>query len=257
MTSLEIRNPFNAPVYYEETVKSTMDVSRRLASDGQPHGTVITADFQEAGRGRGQDRNWQMNRSENLPFTILLRYPRIEDIPPALALRTGLAISLAIEDFAPSGKGKIMVKWPNDIMVCSKKAAGILCEAGGGIVHIGIGVNLAQKEFPPSLAEKATSLALAFGADIDPVQRFCLLEIILARLYVELETAEGKDWKFRLEQRLYKKNEKVIFVEGAAGSGREISGVLWGITETGELLVVPDGETNARSFITGELKFTS
>ena len=257
MTSLDIRNPFSAPVYYEKTVESTMDISRRLASEGQPHGTVIMADFQEAGRGRIRDRSWLMKRNEGLPFTILLRFPGIENIPPALALRAGLAISLAIEDFVPSGEGKVTVKWPNDIMVCSKKAAGILCEAGGGIVHIGVGVNIAQKEFPPSLGEKATSVALALGADIEPEQRFCLLEKILARLYGELETAEGKDWKFRLEQRLFKKNERVVFVEGAAGSGKEVSGVLSGITETGELLIVPDGETNARSFITGELKFFS
>jgi len=132
---------------------------------------------------------------------------------------------------------------------------GILCEADGGTVHIGIGVNISQKEFPPSLAEKTTSIALASGTEIDDEQRFCLLEKILLRLYNEIETGAGEDWKHRLEQRLYKKNENVVFIDGAANSGREISGVLTGITETGELLIVPDGETAERSFVTGELVF--
>ena len=50
MQQLAINNPFNAPVYHEETVSSTMDISRKLAVDGEPHGTVIAADFQEAGK---------------------------------------------------------------------------------------------------------------------------------------------------------------------------------------------------------------
>jgi len=256
MTKLEIRNPFNAPVYHEETVASTMDVSRVLADAGQPHGTVITADFQEAGRGRGKDRSWQMNRGENLPFTILLRYPRIEDIPKALALRAGLAISLALENFAPSLRGKVKVKWPNDIMIDDKKNAGILCEASGGTVHIGAGINAAQKEFPPHLREKATSIALASGTDFAPNDRFILLEKILASLFEELNAPQNlTNWKSRLEQRLFKIGEQVIFVEGEAGSGRELRGCLAGIGESGELLIAPNDNPQPRPFVTGELKF--
>jgi BirA family biotin operon repressor/biotin-[acetyl-CoA-carboxylase] ligase len=256
MTILNIRNPFGAKIFYEETVASTMDVSRRLAAEGEPHGTVIAADFQETGRGRGQDRVWQMNRGENLPFTVFLRYLRIEEIPSALTLRAGLAVSLAIEDFAPGLKGAVMVKWPNDIMIGCKKNAGILCEASGGNVHIGIGINAAQKEFPGYLREKATSIALASGADIAPDERFYLLEKTLARLYDELNAPQNiTNWKTRLEQRLYKKGGQVVFVEGEAGSGKEVRGILAGIGESGELLITPDGEAQARAFITGELLF--
>jgi BirA family biotin operon repressor/biotin-[acetyl-CoA-carboxylase] ligase len=272
MTKLNIRNPFNAPVYHEETVTSTMDVSRALASGGEPHGTVIAADFQGAGRGRVRDRTWNMEEKSGLPFTLLLRYPRIEDIPSALTLRIGLAVSLAIEDFAPSLKGSVMVKWPNDIFIGSKKTAGILCEADGGNIHAGIGINFAQKEFPAHLREKAASIAIAAKTDFAPQDRFILLEKILIRLFAELETANvakdggtkvggakvggAKDWKPRLEQRLYKNGEPVIFIEGAAGSGREVRGRLAGIGEGGELLIVPEGETQARAFVTGELVFS-
>jgi len=256
MTKLEIRSPFNAPVYHEETVTSTMELSRALSDSGEPHGTVITADFQEVGRGRIRDRTWQMNRLENLPFTIMLRYPCIEDIPPALTLRAGLAVSLAIEDFAPCLQGSVFVKWPNDIMIDSKKAAGILCEAAGGTVHIGVGINVAQKEFPVHLRDKAVSIALASDRDIAPGERFSLLEKILTRLFDELNAPQNAaNWKSRLEQRLYKKGEQVVFVEGEAGSGREVSGRLAGIGEGGELLILAEGEERPRSFVTGELKF--
>ena len=258
--SFEIRNPFNAPVYHEETVTSTMDVSRQLAARGEPHGTVIFADYQEAGRGRIRDRSWEMDRNVSLPFTILLRYPRIEDIPRALTLRAGLAVCFAIEDFSPQLKGSVKIKWPNDIMIGSKKAVGILCEADGGNVHVGIGLNVAQKEFPVSLREKAISISLAVGRDIAPDERFCLLEKTLARLYRELETAKESGWKNRLEQRLYRRGEQIVFIEGAAGqepsavgSGKVIEGRLEGIGPGGELLIVPQGEAEALPFVTGEL----
>jgi BirA family biotin operon repressor/biotin-[acetyl-CoA-carboxylase] ligase len=254
MTSLDIKNPFGAPVYYLETVESTMDVSRELAQRGEPHGTVIAAGFQKKGRGRLRGRIWLTEKNENLLFTIFLRYPCIEEIPSAITLRTGIAVSNAVENYAPQIKGTVTVKWPNDIMIGNKKAAGILCEASSeGIVYAGIGVNFAQKKFPSPIEKKATSIAIALDTDIASHESFVLLEKILVFFYSELVITQ-ESLKSRLEQRLYKKNEKVIFIEGAAGSGRGITGVLSGITETGELLIAVDGEQEARSFITGELK---
>jgi BirA family biotin operon repressor/biotin-[acetyl-CoA-carboxylase] ligase len=202
----------------------------------------------------------------------MLRYPLIEKIPQAITLRTGLAVSFAVEEFMPELSGMVMIKWPNDIMINSKKTAGILCEADvsskdGWIVHAGIGINVSQKEFPSGLKEKATSISLASGQDIDPDKRFSLLEKILHKLYHELE---APDWRARLDpsanygvegppggvsgvQRLYKKNEKIIFMEGEAGSGMEIKGRIDGIGENGELMIIPDGKEEACPFITGEI----
>ena len=255
MTILKIKNPYNAKVCHEETVESTMECSRLLAKKGEPHGSVIVCDFQEQGRGRIRGRQWQTERNEGLMFTVLLRYPKTEDIPAALSLRTGLAAAAAIEDFTPSLKNKVKIKWPNDIIAGSKKIAGILCEADGGIVHIGIGINITQKTFPAPLSEKAGSISLAAGIDIETEKRFTLLEKILSRLYAELETPQGNEqhWKSRIEERLYKKNENVIFIEGQAGSEKKIQGRLISISESGELMIIPEGETSARSFVTGEL----
>jgi BirA family biotin operon repressor/biotin-[acetyl-CoA-carboxylase] ligase len=258
MEQLGIFNPFGAPVYYAAAVSSTMDESRRLAEQGLPHGTVITADFQEAGRGRVRSRPWKAEGGKNLFFTILLRYPKIEAVPQALTLKTGLAIALAVEDFAPPLAGTVQVKWPNDIMAGGKKIAGILTEGDGMRVFIGIGVNVAQTEFPAELRAKAGSIALALEAALPAESRFDLLEKILARLYAELAAPKNSGssggWRERLAERLYRRGEQVCFVEGAADSGRELRGRLAGIGDGGELLIVPDGETEARPFVTGELR---
>ena len=236
---ISIFNPFDACVYYEEVVGSTMDVSRKLAAAGEAHGTVIVADYQSAGRGRIKGRVWRMESKVNLAFTILLRFPCTEKIPQAITLRAGLAVSLAIEDFAPSLKDRVKVKWPNDVLIDRKKAAGILCEASDGIVHIGIGVNVGQKEFPVELEQKATSITLA-ARNVhctlynEHQDRFLLLEKILNKLYTELYSI---DWKCRLEKRLYKTGEQVLFTEGAADSGNKIEGILCGISEMGEILI--------------------
>ena len=251
MRLLAIQNPFNAPVYHEETVSSTMDVSRLLAERGEKHGAVIAADFQEAGRGRVRERPWDMERGNNLPFTILLRYGRLEAIPAAITLRTGLALALAIEDFVPALEGRVRIKWPNDIMIGAKKAAGILAEAEAGNVFTGIGINVAQNEFPPALRDKAVSIGGAAGITIAPETRFTLLEKILARLYRELAAA---DWRERLLERLYQKGQEVSFIDGAAGSNRAVRGRLDGIGQGGELLITPAGEARARAFVTGELR---
>jgi len=160
---------------------------------------------------------------------------------------------LAIEDFSTSLKDFVQVKWPNDIMINNKKTAGILCEAENGNVHIGIGINVAQKEFPSHLCKKATSIAAAASTQIMDEDRFILLEKILMQLFNELHVINKSNWKVRLEKRLYKKDEQVIFIEGQAGSKKEIAGCLLGITDSGELLIKPKGESSARSFITGEL----
>ena len=254
MQALEVKNPFNAPVYHEETVFSTFDLARSLAAGNERHGTVITTDFQEAGRGR-QNRSWAAEHGKNLMFTILLRYGDISSIPKALTLKTGLAVSLAVEDFVPPLAGQVQVKWPNDIMLCSRKIAGILTEGDGGNVYIGVGVNVAQRVFPEEYRAKAGSL-VHVCPDLDGNARFILLEKILSRLYGEIEAGLqlGEAWRECLLKRLYKMGEVVVFADGAAGSDCLVEGVLSGIGPGGELLIVPNGEKVERAFFTGELR---
>jgi BirA family biotin operon repressor/biotin-[acetyl-CoA-carboxylase] ligase len=258
--------------------------SRILAGKGESHGTVVCADFQEAGRGRS-GRSWQADRGKNLFFTILLKFGDFFSTPPAITLRTGLALSLAIDDFVPALGGKVRIKWPNDIMIGPQKAAGVLAESDGRAVYIGVGVNLAQTEFPVELRVKATSIALALrslGGSERPSVREAfsdeaardlervlvpgaghrLLERFLVRFYAELEPPSAvppfgtAGWRQRLEERLYMKGRPVRFVPGGPDSGRIVEGILSGIGPRGELLLTPQGkaEAEAEAYVTGELQ---
>jgi BirA family biotin operon repressor/biotin-[acetyl-CoA-carboxylase] ligase len=255
MTYSAILNPWKAPVRYYDTVASTMDECRALAARGEAHGAVVIADYQEAGRGR-MGRSWEADRGRNLFFTVLLRYPDIPSIPRALTLRAGLAVSLAIEDAAPALRDAVRVKWPNDIMIDSRKAVGILTETDGKNVYIGIGVNAAQTAFPAGIAAKATSIRLALQARQLPAAsepaREALLERILAFLYREIVSAAP--WRERLEARLYMKGRPVRFIAGGADCGRVVEGVLAGLGDGGELLIVPGDGAAAAAYVTGELQ---
>ncbi|MDR1618640.1 MAG: biotin--[acetyl-CoA-carboxylase] ligase [Treponema sp.] len=291
MQRLDLANPYGAPVYRLAAVSSTMDEARSLASAAAPHGTVICADFQTGGRGRIRGRPWLGDAGDGLFFTILLRYGSFAAVPPALTLRTGLSLSLAVEAFAPPLAGMLRIKWPNDLMVqlpgAVRKIAGILTESDGNVVFIGIGVNVAQTGFPEPIRHKAASIAqaLALRADapapvqssaaarrdapappriLSPESRFTLLEHILARLYRELEgdaadcgPAAGRDgdarWRGPLEDRLYLKGEPVRFIPGGADSGRIVEGRFQGIGPGGELLILPPGAAVPLAFVTGEL----
>ncbi|MDR0731769.1 MAG: biotin--[acetyl-CoA-carboxylase] ligase [Treponema sp.] len=295
MRTIPVANSFEGPVYVEMIVSSTMDVSHDLAAGGAPHGTVVAADFQEAGRGRTGGRSWLGDAGDNLFFTLLLRYGSFASIPAALTLRTGLAVSLAIEDLVPALVGRVRIKWPNDVLILlprgGRKLAGILSETDGSTVFIGVGVNMRQREFPPGLRRKATSLSLSLrelglegiggpgGPCSDSLEtdspppgspetgsdpRFVLLGLILKRLHAEIEApaAGGKGsvlcvpataWRERLEERLYMRGEQVRFIAGEADSGRIVEGTLQGIGPGGELLILPRGGGGERAFVTGEL----
>jgi BirA family biotin operon repressor/biotin-[acetyl-CoA-carboxylase] ligase len=268
MQTLKIANPFGAPVYYAECVSSTMDAARSLEASGVLSGSVIVADFQEQGRGR-IGRSWEAGPGSALLFTLLLRYAGLDTLPQALTLRTGLALALAIEAFAPALRAEI--KWPNDIMLGGKKAAGILTDSDGKAVYIGIGVNVSQKEFSPGLKDKAASIALALGEGgkiaETPESRPALLEKILKALHAELES--GRPWLDRLESRLYLKEKTVRFAPGGPDSELVVEGILKGVGPGGELLIAPvngastDGSPEnsspensgeVKSFISGELR---
>jgi biotin-(acetyl-CoA carboxylase) ligase len=116
MKQTDLKNPFGGPVYYEECLSSTMDFIRNLAANGEPHGTAILANFQESGRGR-HGRLWKSGKGQSLMCSVFLKFNDFSAIPAALTLKTGLAVSLAIEDFVPALEGFVQVKWPNDVML--------------------------------------------------------------------------------------------------------------------------------------------
>lgn len=146
------------PLHRLRETTSTNDEAKKLASEGAPEGTVVTADVQTAGRGR-RGRTW-MSPAGNLYLSVILRPKIAPAAAPPLAPAMGLAVALAIEEVAPLSA---RIKWPNDVMVSDRKVAGILVESmlsGSTLdaVIVGIGVNVGS-ELPAEIAEIATTLS--------------------------------------------------------------------------------------------------
>lgn len=129
---------------------STNERARELAAAGAPHGTLVTADEQEAGRGR-QGRAWSAPARSAVLMSVVLREAS-ETLP--------LAAAVAVCEALPV---ETQIKWPNDVWIDGRKVAGILVEARPqeGWAVLGIGLNVTTAEFPPPLDETATSLQLA------------------------------------------------------------------------------------------------
>ncbi|HEX8851002.1 MAG TPA: biotin--[acetyl-CoA-carboxylase] ligase, partial [Gemmatimonadaceae bacterium] len=143
LTAEEIAAELRLPVVVAlDSTPSTLDVAHELAAAGAPSGTLVLADEQTAGRGRGGNR-WRSTRGEGIWLTIVEREldPTVLSL---LALRLGIAAAEALDPLAPAG---IRVKWPNDLYVGGGKLAGILVEARWRDatpewIAVGMGVNV-------------------------------------------------------------------------------------------------------------------
>lgn len=146
-----------------ESVASTNDEVRELALAGASDGLIILAERQTAGRGR-RGAAWFSPVGESLAFSILLRPTESKALWPRLALAAGLAVAEAVESF-----GLVTgIKWPNDIWIGQRKAAGILVEAGMDFAIVGIGLNVNSVDFPSEVAEIATSMKLEASRSFSP-----------------------------------------------------------------------------------------
>jgi len=146
-------------IYWHPAVGSTMTEASRLAAAGCESGTVVGADEQTAGQGR-YGRVWHSEPDAGLYVSIVLRNPFPADALPVVTLALGLATSDAIlkaTDVPPD------LRWPNDVLIQSKKCAGILTQLEGSAIIAGIGINVNHAGFPDELSEIATSLRIASG----------------------------------------------------------------------------------------------
>ena len=146
---------FGSPHRHFRRVGSTNTVARELAAAGAPHGTVVTAAEQTAGRGR-QGRTWTAPPGSALLYSAVLR--PIEPRHSVLPLAVALAVCETAEVLRPGIE--TTVKWPNDIHLDGRKLAGILIEARpqDGWAVLGVGLNLSIAEFPEELRDRAISL---------------------------------------------------------------------------------------------------
>jgi BirA family transcriptional regulator, biotin operon repressor / biotin---[acetyl-CoA-carboxylase] ligase len=219
---------FGLPHQHRRRCDSTNDLARELAAGGAPHGTIVTAAEQTAGRGR-QGRTWTAPPEKALLYSAILR--PLTDRHLILPLAAPLAVADAAEAVASVS---CAIKWPNDVWIEGRKVAGVLIEArpqdGWAVIGVGLNVSIEEHEFPQELRETATSLDN--GATVGGA-----LEALNEHLdrWVKADSREVLD----------------AFRERDALRGREISwedgaGVADGVDERGNLLVrTADGEVLA------------
>jgi BirA family transcriptional regulator, biotin operon repressor / biotin---[acetyl-CoA-carboxylase] ligase len=212
------------PRLHLRATTSTNDRARELAQAGAPHGTLVTAAQQTAGRGR-QGRTWSAPPGRALLLSVVVRDP------PALL---PLAAALAVAEVAGPGA---KIKWPNDVLLDGRKVAGILTEGrpqdGWAVLGVGLNVALRIEDLPPELHDSAGTLGLE-PADVEPT---------LDRLLAALEAALALDetsllGAYRARDALHGRE-----VTWATGHGRAA-----GIDATGRLVVeLPEGRRTALS----------
>lgn len=171
-----LRGRFGRPYRYAEVCPST----QRLFAAGDPEGAVAAAEEQTEGRGR-LGRIWLAPPATSVLTSIVLVPQIAPERLPELSLVAGDAVARAI---ASETGVEPRVRFPNDVLIEGRKVAGILAEASGGRVVVGIGVNANQREddLPVSAETTPTSLLLVTGSSVDRAR-------LLATLLVELESA--------------------------------------------------------------------
>lgn len=164
---------FGHQLHWFDRVDSTNDLATGLAADGAPEGTVVIADAQDRGRGRGQ-HHWFSPPELGLYLSLVLRP---SDGVRNLPLQTFLAAVALTEVLRGRHRLQAEIRWPNDILIGGRKTAGILAEGrsradGVRDLVVGVGINLRHRseDFPPELRNVATSLAAAGATDPEPVR---------------------------------------------------------------------------------------
>jgi BirA family biotin operon repressor/biotin-[acetyl-CoA-carboxylase] ligase len=214
---------------------STNNDAMTAARNGAAHGTVIFADEQTAGRGRG-DHAWHSAAGLGLYVSVILRLPLPASHLQWLPLAGGLAAAEAIR--TASGL-TVDLRWPNDLLLGPRKTGGILAEAltdAGALAFVvmGIGINVHQRRFDPNLATPATSLDLESGRTVDRQQLLiALLESLDREMGDLLEPSAVKTIRARMESASTWVRGREVEVHGP----QACTGVTEGLDAQGFLMV--------------------
>lgn len=258
MTEAEIKSLMHTEwvakeVLYFDTIDSTNTKAQELAEKGYPSGTLVVADKQESGKGR-RGRSWVSPSGTGIFMTLMIK----PDINPNNASMLTLVAALAVAKAITSVTGEeAMIKWPNDIVVKSKKVCGILTEMNAQFDYInhivvGIGINVHNESFPEEISQMASSLMIEAGG-----KRFHRAQIIAETMsYFEqyydtfLKTQDLSALVREYDELLVNRNKSVRVLDPK----EPFDGKAMGITPKGELIVdtwesrklVSSGEVSVR-----------
>lgn len=231
-------------------IESTNTYLMRKIDAEKSHATCVAAQLQTQGRGR-RGRNWQAGLGASLTFSLLWRFQCGASALSGLSLAAGIALMRTLHAM---GINNAQLKWPNDVLINREKLAGILIELQGDMegpstAVIGIGINLRLPEnIKKQIEQPATDLASTSTQTIDPNTLLGTLLKHLAEVLTEFEQNGlhklHSEW---MQHHAYHLQQVRILMP----DGREIFGVVQGISEDGTLLV----ETNngLQRFVSGEI----
>ncbi|MDO5424417.1 MAG: biotin--[acetyl-CoA-carboxylase] ligase [Eubacteriales bacterium] len=236
-------------LYCLDTIDSTNNYAKKLAEEGAPHGTLVLAEKQEAGKGR-RGRGWSTPKGTAIAMTLLLRPDIRPEKASMLTLVMGLAAARACRELLNLD---VQIKWPNDLVIGGKKICGILTEMSAEMlgIHylvIGIGINVNMTEFPEEIRSVATSLRLEAGKTIDRAELIAKCMEQFETCYESfIRTGDLVELQEAYQALLVNRNQKVCVLE----PGHEYTGTALGINEMGELLV--ETEEGIRAVYAGEV----
>ncbi len=247
--------PFARRIYHFFKVDSTNAVAMRLGESGEPHGTIVVAEEQTAGRGRA-GRSWVSEKSAGIYCSILLRPP----IPPAYAPLLTLVAGLAARDATAEDLDVLPdIRWPNDLLVGGRKVCGILTEmhAEPDRVHyavVGIGMNVNQAKMPAELSDIATSLRMETGKFHSRLELLIRLLRHLDRYYNQF-LAEGSQPILRrfAEVSSYSEGKRVRITTAT----ESFSGTTAGLDASGVLRVARDDGGLIEPVLSGDVEDAS
>lgn len=257
------------PTVRLKEVDSTNETVKRYASQGAENGTLIVAERQTAGKGR-RGRSWESGNGENLLMSVLLRPSFAADKASMLTIVTAMAVCRGLERIRDEIRKQkngcreqeaclpaVRIKWPNDVLLGTRKVCGILTELmldgeGGYYVVIGVGVNVNTRYFPGELEEKAASLCREWGRSVDR-------EAVMERIWQEFEAVYGQFLADGDLSVLREEYENCLVNRGqrvhVCRPGAEFDGIAGGIdtqgrlsvsSEDGEEILVDAGEVSVR-----------
>lgn len=236
-------------IIYFDTIDSTNNYAKKIASDINSDGIVIVSEEQTLGRGR-MNRLWTSPKYKGIWMSIVLK----PDFPtykaPQITQVMAVAILKAFEKYGIDAK----IKWPNDIVINKKKVCGILTEMSGEIeklnyiiIGIGINVNLDISDFNEELIDKASSLKIESKKTFDRAK-------LIAEVMKQIEKYYFKFLVDDLDEITEVLNSYSLLLNQEATiklNGKEYIGKVLNINRDGSLEVEIDG--NVRKIISGEV----
>ncbi len=225
-------------IEWHDVVRSTMTGATRLAAEGAPSGTVVGAEEQTAGQGR-HGRSWHSEPDSGLYVSVILRRHFAPDTLPVVTLALGLAAQEAI---LKSTNLACDLRWPNDLLIQSKKCAGILTVLEGSAIIAGIGINVNHSSFPVELGAIATSLRAASGR-VQSRERLLVELLGSVDTYCDLLETEGRGPVIEMFARAssYVSGRRVCVDQ----DGSELRGTTAGLNDSGFLMLQRDDGTSS------------